>query len=97
MVLLRILDIVQMAAYFKYINAYIYYRTDYLYLGMRGMNPWNEGLSVLSVSNDRTVPIFTSDETFVNQLIRISGTWVAVITLIALIGVGKTCCGDSKL
>lgn len=61
MVLLRILDIIQMAAYFKYINGYIFYRTNYLYLGMRGMVPWNEGIKMLTISNDRTVPIFTSD------------------------------------
>ncbi len=97
MVLLRILDIIQMAAYFKYINGFIFYRTSYLYLGMRGMTPWNEGIQVMSVSNDRTVPIFTSDETYVNQLIRIGGTWIGVIVLMLLGGIMKTLCGDSKL
>lgn len=61
MVVLRILDMIQVAAYFKYINGYVFYRTSYLYLGMNGMYPWSEGLRLLTLSNDRTVPIFTSD------------------------------------
>ena len=95
--LLRILDAVQIAAYFKYINGFIFYRTDYLYLGMRGFNPWNEGIQVISLSGDRTVPIFTTDETYVNQLIRIFGTWLVLYLMLVIVGAAKTCCGDSKL
>lgn len=39
--LIRILDAIQLAAYFKYINGYISYRQDYLYLGMRSWSDWS--------------------------------------------------------
>ena len=41
MVLTKILDIIQTVAFFKYINGYIFYRHNYLYLDMRSMSPWN--------------------------------------------------------
>jgi hypothetical protein len=41
LVLIKIFDIIQTVAYFKYINGYIYYRRNYLYLDMRAFHPWN--------------------------------------------------------
>ena len=41
LVLIKLLDIIQTIAYFKYINGFVYYRSNYLYLDMRAMNPWN--------------------------------------------------------
>lgn len=61
MVLIKILDIIQMAAYFKYINAFIYYRHNYLYLDMRSMKSWNEGWKLLTVSGDLTIPVYLNE------------------------------------
>jgi hypothetical protein len=41
LVLMRIFDAVQMVSFFKYINAFVYYRHNLLYLEMRSMNPWS--------------------------------------------------------
>ena len=41
LVLMKIYDIIQTVAYFKYINSYIYYRHNYLYMEMRAMTPWS--------------------------------------------------------
>ena len=97
MVLLRLLDMIQMAAFFKYINGFVYYRTNYLYLGMNGALSWTEGFQILSIDGDLTPPIFTNDETFVNKLIRIGSIWVGTFVIILIIGLVKTCCGDAKL
>jgi len=61
LVLTKIFDIIQTAAYFKYIAGFIYYRHNYLYLDMRGMLPWSEGWKLLSVTNDMTIPIFLTE------------------------------------
>jgi hypothetical protein len=97
MVLLRLLDMIQMAAFFKYINGFVYYRTNYLYLGMNGALSWTEGFQILSVDGDITPPIFMNDETFVNKLIRIGCIWVGMFLIILIIALVKTCCGDAKL
>lgn len=97
MVLLRIFDMIQMAAFFKYINGFVSYRTNYLYLGMNGALSWSEGFQILSIDGDFTPPIFTTDETFVNKLIRIGCIWVGAFLIILIIGIVKTCCGDAKL
>lgn len=97
MVLLRIFDMIQMAAFFKYINGFVSYRTNYLYLGMNGALSWSEGFQILSIDGDFTPPIFTTDETFVNKLIRIGCIWVGTFLIILIIGIVKTCCGDAKL
>lgn len=60
-VLLKIFDAIQMAAYFKYINAFVYYRRNYLYLDMRSMNPWNEGWQLLTISGDLVTPVFLNE------------------------------------
>jgi hypothetical protein len=88
---------IQMAAFFKYINGFVYYRTNYLYLGMNGALSWTEGFQILSIDGDLTPPIFTNDETFVNKLIRIGSIWVGTFVIILIIGLVKTCCGDAKL
>lgn len=97
MVLIRIFDIIQMAAYFKYINGFIFYRQDYLYLDMRAANPWNQGFNLLSISNDRTIPIFTTEETYANKLVRIASVWGLVMVIILMIGIAKTFCTETKL
>lgn len=60
MVLIRIFDIVQFVSYFKYINGFLIYRHNYIYLDMRSIPPWYEGFSLFSLSGDRTIPIFTT-------------------------------------
>ena len=61
MVLTKLLDIIQTVAYFKYINAFIYYRDNYLYLDMRSMSPWSEGWQLLTLSGDLVTPIFLTE------------------------------------
>ena len=97
MVLMKILDAIQIVAYFKYINAFINYRVDFLYLDMRAVTPWNEGLQVLTVTNDFTIPVFTTEETHINKLVRIFGIWLGVIILTLLVGIVKNCCGDGRV
>jgi hypothetical protein len=59
--LIRIFDAIQLAAYFKYINGYIQYRQDYLYLGMRSWTDnWSEGWALISDSSDITLPIWVN-------------------------------------
>jgi hypothetical protein len=59
--LIRIFDAIQLASYFKYINGYISFRQDYLYLGMRSWTDnWSEGWALISSSNDITLPIWTN-------------------------------------
>jgi hypothetical protein len=58
MVLTKLLDIIQTVSYFKYINGFIYYRHNYLYLDMRSVTPWNEGWQLLSFSSDLVTPVF---------------------------------------
>jgi hypothetical protein len=59
--LIRILDAIQLTSYFKYINGYISFRHDYLYLGMRSWTDnWSEGWALISSSNDMTLPIWTN-------------------------------------
>ena len=59
LVLTKIYDIIQTVAYFKYINSYIYYRHNYLYLEMRAMTPWSEGWEIFTgVSSDMVTPVF---------------------------------------
>jgi hypothetical protein len=97
MVLTKLFDIIQMVAYFKYIVGFIYYRHNYLYLDMRAINPWNEGWKLLTLSSDSTIPIFLTEETFVNKLIRIASLWCGTIIIILIIGIVKSMCGDSKM
>lgn len=61
MVLTKILDTIQTAAYFKYIVGFIEYRQNYVYLDMRAMNPWNEGWQLVSIADDAVVPIFANE------------------------------------
>jgi hypothetical protein len=39
--LMRILDAIQIVAYFKYINGFLANRQNYLYLGMRAWGSWS--------------------------------------------------------
>lgn len=58
--LIRIFDAIQLASYFKYINGYIPFRQDFLYLSMRSWGGWAEGWNLFSSSDDFTVPIWTT-------------------------------------
>jgi hypothetical protein len=58
--LVRILDAVQIVAYFKYFNGYIQARENFLYLGMRAWASWAEGWSLLTLDNDFSIPFWTN-------------------------------------
>ncbi len=60
MVLMKLFDAIQIVSFLKYLNNFIEYRKNFLYLEMRSMNPWNEGWQLLSMSNDVVSPIFTT-------------------------------------
>ena len=61
LVLIKILDIIQVVAYFKFINGYIYYRHNYLYIEMRSMTPWSEGWKLVQASFDMVTPVFLTE------------------------------------
>lgn len=56
--LIKILDYIQIAAYFKLINGYPTNRHVWLYLGMRSWGNWADGWEILSY--DQTTPIWTN-------------------------------------
>jgi len=97
LVMTKIFDIIQTIAFFKYINGYIYYRHNFLYLDMRAMNPWSEGWEVVTVSGDLVTPIFASEETFSNKMIRIGSIWAVVVLLVLLVGAIRICCREGKI
>lgn len=82
LVLIKLLDIIQMTAYFKYINAFICYRSNFLYLDMRAMHPWDEGWKLLNLANDLVTPIFSNEESYLNKLLRINSIWICVLLLL---------------
>lgn len=55
--LVRIIDFIQIAAYFKLIRGYTSNRHIWLYLGMRSWANWSEGWAL--ITNDPTTPIWT--------------------------------------
>lgn len=55
--MVRILDYIQLAAYFKLIRGYTANRHIWLYLGMRSWANWSEGWSV--IGGDVAPPIWT--------------------------------------
>lgn len=97
MVLTKIFDIIQMAAFFKYINSFIYYRHNLLYLDMRSFYPWSEGWQLFSLSSDQVIPIFLTEETHINKLVRIASIWAGTFLFVFLIGVFKICCREGKI
>lgn len=56
--LVKILDYVQLAAYFKLIKGYAYNRHIWLYLGMRSWGDWSDGWNI--ISGDVSPPIWTT-------------------------------------
>lgn len=55
--MVKIMDYIQLAAYFKLILGYTSNRHIWLYLGMRSWTPWTEGWAI--ISTDYTTPIWT--------------------------------------
>lgn len=97
MVLTKIFDMVQTVSFFKYINGFIYYRHNLLYLDMRSFYPWSEGWQLLSFSSDQVIPIFLTEETYINKLIRIASIWGATFLIVLLVGLFKICCREGKI
>lgn len=97
LVLVRILDAVQMVAYFKYINSFVYYRHNLLYLEMRSMNPWTEGWQLLTISGDLVTPVFLNEETYLNKLIRIACIWLGLLLLLLFVSAIRICCQEGKI
>ena len=58
LVLIKILDLIQIASYFKLIKGHAANRNIWLYLNMRGWGDFDEGWKI--VSEDPTVPIWTN-------------------------------------
>lgn len=56
--LIKILDFIQLAAYFKLINGYSTNRHIWLYLGMRSWGNWADGWAI--VAGDQAPPIWTN-------------------------------------
>ena len=97
MVLMKILDNVQMVAYFKYVNAYVYFRKNFVYLDMRAVNPWNEGWQLFNLENDVVPPVYLNEETHLNKIARIAAIWIGVILLLIVVGVIRICCREGKI
>jgi len=51
----------------------------------------------LALSSDLVTPIFLTEETYINKLIRIASIWAIVILLVLIVGVFKICCKEGKL
>ena len=64
---------------------------------MRSFPTWYEGLNLITLSGDITIPIFTTEETHLNKLFRISAVWGGLIIAMIVIGFIKTFCGDAKM
>ena len=97
LVLVKIFDIVQSIGYFKYINGYVMYRHNFLYMEMRAMTPWSQGWKVATVTGDSVAPVYVNQETFANKLIRIAAVYVGVLVLVVVVGVVRICCREGKI
>lgn len=95
--LMRILDAIQIVAYYKYFNGYIEARENFLYLGMRGWGNWAEGWGILTLDNDAKIPVWMNEETSINKIIRIFAIWLGIMFFIVLLAVVKTMTGDSQI
>lgn len=71
--MVKIVDYIQLACYFKLIKGYSSNRHIWLYLGMRSWGDWSEGWKI--IESDPTVPIWTVEEGIINKSIRIGATW----------------------
>lgn len=58
LVLIKILDLIQLASYFKLIKGHAVNRNIWLYLNMRGWGDFDEGWKI--IEGDPTVPIWTN-------------------------------------
>lgn len=85
--LVKILDLIQLAAYFKLLRGYCANRHVWLYLGMRGWGDWAEGWKL--VSGGLAMPIWTTEETVINKVLRIVATWLFFAVAGIAIGVMK--------
>ena len=82
--LIKILDYVQIVAYFKLIKGYTSVRHVWLYAGMRSFGDWSDGWSI--ISGDVSPPIWTTEEGVINKTIRIGATWAFFAVAAVLIG-----------
>jgi hypothetical protein len=85
--LLKIIDLIQLASYFKLINGYPFTRHIWLYLGMRSWGNWAEGWSL--VLAEQKPPIWINEEGVINKTIRIVCTWGVIVSIGAIIGILK--------
>lgn len=85
--MVKILDYIQLAAYFKLIRGYSGNRQIWLYLGMRAWGDWSEGWAV--IGEDPTTPIWTNQEGIINKTIRIGSTWAFFAVMAVILGALK--------
>lgn len=93
--LIKILDFIQLAAYFKLINGYPTNRHVWLYLSMRSFGSWADGWAI--ITDDQTPPIWLNEEGVINKSIRIGSTWVLILVITVLIGFLKVALDEKAL
>lgn len=93
--LVKILDYVQLAAYFKLIKGYAYNRHIWLYLGMRSWADWSDGWNI--ISGDVAPPIWTTEEGVINKAIRIAATWAFFVLVAVIIGALKVALDEKEM
>jgi ATP/ADP translocase len=52
---------------------------------------------VLSIAGDLVTPVFITEETFLNKLVRVGAIWVGVMLLMLLVAVIRICCREAKI
>jgi hypothetical protein len=91
----KIIDFIQMAAYFKLINGYPRNRNVLLYLGMRSWGDWADGWKLFA--NDQTPLIWANEEGVINKSVRIVCTWGVIIAVCVLLGFLKVALDEKTL
>ena len=57
---------------------------------MRSWGEWAEGWGMIALNNDINIPIWTTEETIINKVIRICIIWLGIITIMLIFGLLST-------
>lgn len=93
--MVKIVDFIQLATYFKLIYGYTSNRHIWLYLGMRAWGDWSEGWTI--ISGDSTTPIWTVEEGIINKTIRIAATWAFFAIMAIALGALKVALDEREM
>ena len=95
LVLVRVLDMIQIVSYFKFIRAYNVQRQVWLYAGMRAWGTWSEGWQI--ISGDPGPPVWTTEEGNFDKLIRLASTWGLFLFLLLFLALLKILLSETEI